>query len=243
MNKTRTKTAWTDERLRRLYVRYNARYWKGKLPEYRVSTETLDNFWGITKDSERLVVVDPTKHPSDKSVRSTLLHEMCHVGAGVQARIAHGVEFFKELERLLRQKAPVSISFPEAGGKLLNIDQIPKQFRLCRRAMKIAIDSDQDWIKRAIAALPPDTPFQELDSVVIGDFEDAARLEGVTWKKALWLIGRQNGLIDIAGTPLPEYQQLLDRAKSVHRRGMKFWHEEKRVRVAFERMKESSEEQ
>src|SRR5262249_26676054 len=204
--------------------------------EYRTSTETLDDgAFGCTEDKQRLVIVDVARHHSDKAVRDTLLHEMCHVAAGPR-KLGHGSGFFKQLERLLRQKAPVSIGFPEAGGRTLTtVGQIPKQFRLCRRAMKAAIDTHQAWIENEIKSRKlEESTWEETKANILRSFEAAAFVQGSTWKGGLWAIGRDYELLDIDENPLSAYQELIMAARKAYRRARRDFHEEKRFRAAFE---------
>lgn len=51
---------------------------------------------------------------SDREIRSTMLHEMGHLAANDAAGPDHGSKFLAQIESLLRQKAPLTIGFPEA---------------------------------------------------------------------------------------------------------------------------------
>jgi len=46
MSRTAPKTAWTNERLRRLYRRYNRRFWGGKLPDFSIRLGTVGKLFG-----------------------------------------------------------------------------------------------------------------------------------------------------------------------------------------------------
>lgn len=56
---------------------------------------------------------------------------MCHVAAGS----GHDSEFFAEIERLLRQKAPITLGFPETDGLQIVKNAVPRRFPLARRQL------------------------------------------------------------------------------------------------------------
>ena len=80
--------------------------------------------------SDRQIVIDlcHRAHRSARQVQATLLHELCHAAAGP----GHGVVFFREVERLLVEDAPIYVDFgfyanePEMAQVL---DELPE----CRR--------------------------------------------------------------------------------------------------------------
>jgi hypothetical protein len=50
----------------------------------------------------------------DRDIRSTLLHEMAHASPRPE-KLSHSYNFWRELEMLLEQDAPIKIDFPETG--------------------------------------------------------------------------------------------------------------------------------
>ena len=118
------KTVWTDKRLGRLYELYNQRYWKGKLPSYAVSIAAME-YWGQCFRERQSICIDIDRHKTDNQTRSTLLHEMAH--AASTTGLAHGYQFWAQIEHLLRQQAPINVSFSEAPGVGNVVDAIPKR--------------------------------------------------------------------------------------------------------------------
>jgi len=79
----------------------------------RIGISPLENCYGHCFIEQREIRIDIDRHDgNDREIRSTLLHEMCHVAAGPH----HNSRFFLEIERLLRQKAPITLSFSETDG-------------------------------------------------------------------------------------------------------------------------------
>jgi hypothetical protein len=107
------KSLWTEQRLVYLFVRYNRRFWRGRLPKVRVCAVALEGSLGEWDTEEREIRID-VRHQSDREIRSTMLHEMAHLAANATAGHDHGSKFWAQIERLLRQKAPITIGFPEA---------------------------------------------------------------------------------------------------------------------------------
>ena len=73
---------WTEHRLQRLFVRYNCRFWHGRLRGVRVCISPLERCYGQWVYKHREIRIDIERHENDREIRSTLLHEMCHVAAG-----------------------------------------------------------------------------------------------------------------------------------------------------------------
>ncbi len=93
------KSTWTDERLTRLFERYNKRFWSGKLPTYRVVV-TTSRTGGLCDRRKRQILMNVESFRSDSEIRRMLLHEMAHIIA-----LGHGKLFQRELERLIRAGA------------------------------------------------------------------------------------------------------------------------------------------
>lgn len=109
------QTHWTEARLKRLFDRYNRKFWRGRLKSYTVRVKDLSGRTMATCDDKLCALfIDAAKHKTDREIRATLLHEMAHA-ATPKDYPAHGYQFWGQLEMLLRKGAPVSIGFPEAS--------------------------------------------------------------------------------------------------------------------------------
>src|SRR3989442_4411022 len=75
--------------LQLLFDQYNRQYFGGKLPRYRVMVSKNLPRDGNCDNKRRLILINS----SDQS--RTLLHEMCHIGAG-----GHGKRVLSKLRRL-----------------------------------------------------------------------------------------------------------------------------------------------
>jgi predicted SprT family Zn-dependent metalloprotease len=92
------------------------------------------------------IKIDVARHRSDRELRSTLLHEMCHVAAHRKGGRGHDVKFFEQLEQLLRKKAPITIEDPEAGKARVQSELVPARFPLLKRKMdRIAAKEQNRW--------------------------------------------------------------------------------------------------
>jgi hypothetical protein len=132
------KETWADARLGRLLDHYNMKYWKNKLPKVRVQrNDDLDDALGMCYGSDKHIEINVAADRSDFGVRSTLLHEMCHLASGdaFKDNGGHDSRFFAQLEKLLRMQVPINLGHgenPNDSGFLA----VPSKFRLCRAAMK-----------------------------------------------------------------------------------------------------------
>lgn len=100
------RTSWTTERLQHLFERYNAKYWKGKLPRYRVinSKKIFDLAReGLCDRRAHKLFINVASHYTDLQVRQTLLHEMAHAAT----KGGHGKHWLAEMERIKRLGAPI----------------------------------------------------------------------------------------------------------------------------------------
>lgn len=81
-----------------LFDELNRRYWRGRLPKYRVIRRDLsrDELDGYCDDNRRTIVLH--KDLADEDLRRTLLHEVCHIGSGPK----HGPRFQRKLDRLIK---------------------------------------------------------------------------------------------------------------------------------------------
>ncbi len=221
-------TLWTDARLARLYERYRRLYWRGRLPEFTVRVAELTRCVGLCEWTTRVVTVDVAQHDSDREVRSTLLHEMCHVAA-VRGGTAHGSRFMRQLERLLRLGAPVTLDLPETGNAP-TLSAVPARFRRCRGVLRAAYARERREVERQIAERCADSqPIEgaQLRGLILDGFEDAG-MQRVPWRAALWGIGREFHLIDIDGEPLSWARDLV-------RAGMTAWRRGRRAALEYDR--------
>jgi hypothetical protein len=201
-----SKTNWTDQRLQRLFEHYNQIHWRGKLSGYRVVLTHLDCM-GMCEWNKRLIEVDPDRHTSDRELRSTVLHEMSHAAS----KSGHTIPFFAQLERLIRQGAPITVSNSEAGTAKILSDVVPKQFPLLRTKMQHAEKHRARSLEKLIREKKLKT-YTMTDEMILMEFKDAAM--EVTWKKALHYFGPEYGLTDECGRPVnARARRLLIRAE------------------------------
>ena len=202
---------WTEDRLHRLFERYNRKYWHERLSALKLVIAPLDSAQGQWDPKNRVITIDIERHKNDREVRSTLLHEMCHA-ADPQSE-GHDDKFFAQLEKLLEQGAPIGVGAPEAGG--LNILQgvVTSQFPLLKRRMDRAETRRRKPIDDLIRT--KHLPAIEIDEEdILHEFEEAAW--ELTWKQALIVIGRQHGLVYENGQPLKDRRavDILKRAET-----------------------------
>lgn len=209
------KTRWTRTRLARLFARYNRRYWRGRLPSYAVVAGRLDGCVGLCDRGDRKITIDVRAHLSDSAIRDTLLHEMAHAADTTGSPVCHGRGFWAQVERLLHQGAPITVGHPEMPGIPPWVKSVPREFRLCRAALR-----------RLAAAtarrIPKDTPVFDIDEgYILGMFEDAAAIDGLDWEDALLAVGGENGLLDIDLNPLRTgwAAEVLRKARRAHLKG------------------------
>ena len=205
-------THWTNERLQRLYERYNLRFFDARVRGYTVRVCKLRTAsLGECHRAKRTIRIDVWKHARDRDVRCTLLHELAH--AAVRSwdlrNGGHGYAFWKVLEQLLRQHAPISIGCPEANGHFIFSQAIPPEFPLCRRRMESvnrrARRGSEEKVRTHSMALLPDVLAR------IRMYPDRP------WPAARLILSRFFPLIDLRGKPLnPVAASLLRQAKRAH---------------------------
>ena len=230
-------STWSDERLGRLFERYNRIYWRGQLPRYRVASAKLERpVLGHCDWRKRVIEIDPAKHKSDRHVRRTLLHEMAHAAT----RKGHGLKFFGEMERLLRRGALAAIETGDAGGGVsIYDDLVPRRFPLLRKRMQRLERRRQKKLDRYVAK-------KGLTSTYISNEQLASEfgevdLGAFTWKNALLAVGLQYGLVDDTGRPVSAWaRRVVAKGKKVHRSARRWHLEEERLRRKFEAMKEGA---
>jgi len=211
---------WSDERLRKLFERYNQLYWRGKLSRYRVILADLskERAWGLCEWKKKIIRIDL----HSPQLRGTLLHEMAHAAS----RSGHTVPFFAQLEHLLKRGAPVKVDAAEAGNVSILNDVIPKRFPLLRAKMQRAESRRAGRLLKYTRKKRLKT-YTVTDDMIIGEFEDAAM--EVTWKRALVFIGLQYGLTDESGRPLSAW------ARRVIRGGRRAYRRARRDHLEHER--------
>ena len=90
----------------RLFDELNKRYWRGRLPRYRVIRRAAlgDRAMGLCNNKTRTILL--LQSLDGEKLRLTLLHEMCHIGKA--SEYPHGPQFLKKLHRLARLGEKVS---------------------------------------------------------------------------------------------------------------------------------------
>jgi predicted SprT family Zn-dependent metalloprotease len=211
------KQTLLDKRLNQLFQRYNQLYWSGKLPKYRIVDAPTLRCLGRCDLRRRTIEIDVPKHKSERELRSTLLHEMCHVAAHRKGSRGHDAKFFEQLEQLLRKKAPISIADPEAGKARVQSELMPARFPLLKRKMDRIAVKQRKPLERFIKANRL-TPHDISDEEIIRDFEYQAWES--TWKEALSALGFiKYHLTDETGRPLnARCRRLLAKAQKAHSR-------------------------
>jgi len=229
------KTNWTEERLRRLFRRYNQRYWRGKLSRYAVSIGDLKEIHavGLCKRAVHQVVVDIAAHDSDSEIRATLLHEMAHAADKSKSRYGHGDGFFEQIENLLRQRAPIRLSMPEMPGHTLPLVAVPKKFPLCRKAA-VKLEAKRSAEVKRVMRKHKDKPIIQINAeYLIHAFEDAAM--ELTWEQAKRFIGQEYGLTDIEGRPITAWvRRLLPKARRAYNVARRDFLQDERLRKKYE---------
>jgi hypothetical protein len=214
---------WNDERLRKLFDRYNQLYWRGTLSGYRVEMADLskERAWGICEWKTKTIRIDP-RHRNSLSIRGTLLHEMAHAAS----RSGHTVPFFAQLERLLKRGAPVKVDAAEAGNVTILNDVVPKRFPLLRARMQHAENHRARRLLKYTREKKLET-HTVTDDMIVLEFRDAAM--EVTWKQALLFLGREYGLTDEGGRPVNAW------ARRVVRDGQRAYRRARRDHLEHER--------
>ncbi|HUN86671.1 MAG TPA: hypothetical protein VMU48_19985 [Terracidiphilus sp.] len=64
-----------------------------------------------------------------------MLHEMAHAAAG-RCSVAHGYKFWEQIEGLLAERAPITISCAETPGLQILANAVPRRFPLARKAVE-----------------------------------------------------------------------------------------------------------
>lgn len=215
---------WTDRRLNKLFAFYNRKYWDGQLKSFAVTgcnvrTLRARGAMGSCDSVNKLIMVDIPAHKNEKELRATLLHEMAHAASGKDT-IAHGYQFWAQIEMLLQKQAPISVDNPEAPNHANFVDIIPKKFPLSRLAMQAA----EARRTRKVLQLTQDMEVVEIDDdYIVSRFEDAA-FSNLSWQAALWAVSSEVGLLDVGGKPKNNWAgRVIIKGRKAYKRKMRLF--------------------
>ena len=91
------RTIWNEQRLQRLFWRYNRRFFGDALKGWTVDTDELhQGLYGCCNEKIGCISIRLPSHTSDHLVRSTLVHEMAHAATNS----SHGRRWESEIEQL-----------------------------------------------------------------------------------------------------------------------------------------------
>jgi len=161
---------------------------------------------------------------------ASVLHEMCHVAQG-RAAVAHGSKFLAQVESLLKQGAPISVSNPELGARSAIMEEmVPQRFRLVRARIREAQAREQRAIERRIKQIEAESG-EPMNTVTWRDtlveietnFNDAASIYGLTWRQALLQIGGEYALLDADAKPLARLRKHVPAWRKAWQKGRRFW--------------------
>lgn len=232
-DRSNKKGQWTERRLQRLFTLYNRRFWRGSLPIVQISISDLGDSYGRIEWKRREIKIDIGLHTNDRQIRATLLHEMAHLATPRKA--GHGSEFWCQIERLLRQKAPITVAAPETPGLSILEDVVPRRFPLARRMMNRAEKQRQRKILKWIRKTGCDVEdIRKAD--ITRRFEEVA-YENLTWRQSLFAIGGEHGLIDVDGKATNRWAaDLIVEGRRAHARGRRnhISHEKRRRELEAE---------
>lgn len=214
------KSTWTRQRVERLFAHYNKKYWRSRLPHVEIEIADLKGVLGQFWTKERRIVLNVEAHKSDREIRSTLLHEMCH--AATQTREGeHGYGFLQQVERLLGQNAPITVTGSEVTVHRTYANAIPRKLPRVREAMRKV---EAQRARKVEAQFKCDNVKTTTPEMIIGDFRDAAM--ETTWKNAMCCLGIRHGLLDVGGKPNSR------RAARILREGRKAFQRQRRKVLA-----------
>jgi SprT-like family protein len=134
----------------RWFAELNARYWRGRLPRYRVIQRAGVPGDGRCNNARQTILLGP--HPSSEDLRLTLLHEMCHSGTCRPEHDHHGPRFLRKMRRLVQlgetKLLEKDIRAFEAflpAGHFSN--SIPWQGALRSDIKSLAMDLELQWVR------------------------------------------------------------------------------------------------
>ena len=160
--------------LTKMFVEANAKFFRGRLPKYRVvftSVDTMGNMDGQCLQDRLLIRVAKELRSDPYRVRRTLLHEMCHHGCP-----HHGKRFLAKLKRLadLGEEWAGEEIEEYQGSSTLNQD-----IQEIKSKLEILASSSQD---------PRELEFAKIEMCVAGDFgytREEIRKK-IPWLRSAW---------------------------------------------------------
>lgn len=223
------KTHWTTRRLRRLYHRYNQLYFRGRLSHYRITAGPLDGrIIGTCEWSKRAITIDVEKQPSDRELRGTVLHEMAHAAAE-KGEHGHGIHFFAQVEKLLRQGAPITVNIAEGGMVDVLANLVPKRFPLLKRRMDRIESRRAKQINDMVKAKNLPT-YDVTEEQILERFRDVDGGASLPWLSAIRAVGLEFALTDETGRPLTAFaRRIIAKGHKVHARARRDYLEDQRL--------------
>lgn len=104
-----TPLAYSDGELQGIFQTYNRMYWSGRLPATVVVWAGMEKSYGETDllpDGRYIIRLDILRNREGNVIRTTLLHEMCHVKTwGKDDKNPHGSIWLAELHRIMLEGA------------------------------------------------------------------------------------------------------------------------------------------
>jgi hypothetical protein len=183
-----TLARWPETRLQAELDRLRALYFPELAGSWTVRHELIPTSMeecftlGYLNRTGRLIVVDLLRRPhkSDRQIRTTLVHELCHTITGA----GHGSAFFGEVERLLVQRAPIHERFSNYPNVPLILARLPecrRRYERQERRRQMRAWAQASWNQRRFPFLPsgsdppPQTPVLIDDGATVDAAEDADR--------------------------------------------------------------------
>jgi len=214
------------DRLKRLYDRYNRMYFHGRLSYKIIAAPLPERIMGWCEWSKRAITIDLEKHTSDRQLRGTVLHEMAHEAAN---HWGHGIHFFAEVEKLLRQGAPITVKTAEGGKVEVQANLVPKRFPLLKRRMDRVEARRTKGIKDMVKAKGISIRDVTEDQIV-ENFRDVEGGASLPWRAAVRYVGSQFALTDETGRPLTAFsRRIIAKGHKVHARARRDYLEDRRI--------------
>jgi len=218
--------SWDQTRLRRLFDRYDQKYFFGKLSHYRIVIASLeDHLIGRCEFAKRTIIIDVNKHHSDRELRGTVLHEMAHAAALIPG---HGIQFFAQVERLLRDGAPITVTDGCHGAVRIMANLVPVRFPLLKRKVdRLEARRAKPFVELIKAKRVPVHDVTEEE--ILERFCDIDAGAAMTWKNACVVIGIEYALTDDRGRPLTAFaRRVIAKARSKHYRARRGFQEDQK---------------
>jgi hypothetical protein len=203
--------------------RYRRRYWpkSRRLPAYRIHVATVERGYGEIDPKEQVLRIDISAHTTDRQVRATVLHEMIHAAVGV----GHGVQFWADMERLLKMHAPIEVGFPEMGEQSPHLCVIPKRFRRCRALFRRVYVRQQRGLPEPDHTVTPEEMASEC--------EDTAAEQDLKWREVWGEVARRYGFVDMDGRILKSAERYRKACQKAYKRGRLTFLETRRAAALF----------